>query len=322
LKALGQFYKRYRFILNSIFTLTLISLLVYYVYSHWEELQLISKIHWDIFILIFLSILLNSLINAGLSASFFRATGAPITFWESFGLSNVAGAVSLVIPQGTAIVKAIYLKQKYKLPYSKNPAIFMGLLVIALIVGAIILTISNLVIMASGNTVQPVIWIITAIGLCSSLIFIVNPKPPRFIKRMPGVLLTGLQGWNELRANPGLLIKASILQLLLFFVNGITLYLTYISLEIDISLFTSIGLMVLIFFSSIVSLTPANLGITEGIIGYFTELSGYPFAFGIASSGLIRATGLVVTLVLAPISWYFLFIHQGIKWKVPGRNVE
>jgi len=315
LKALGQFYKRYRFILNSIFSFALISLLVYYVYSHWEDLQSVSRIHWDVFILISFTIILNSLINAGLSASFFRATGAPITFLESFGLSNVAGAVSLVIPQGTVIVKAIYLKQKYKLPYSKNPAIFMGLLVIALIVGAIILTISNFIIIASGMTVQPVIWIITVIGLCSSLIFIINPRPPQKMKRIPGVILTCLQGWNELRSNPGLLAKASFLQLLLYIVNGITLYLTYTSLEIDISLFTSISLMVLIFFSAIVSLTPSNLGITEGIIGYFTQLSGYPFAIGIAASGLIRATGLLVTIVLAPISWYFLFIHQGIKWK-------
>lgn len=322
MNALRKFYSKYRLIISSILTLIIISILAYYVVIHWSELQVISRVHWDVFILMSITTVLNGLINAALSASFFRATGAPITFLESYGLSNIAGAISLVIPQGNVFTKAIYLKQKYKLPYSKNPAIFMGLLVIALIIGAAILTICNIAILVTGKVVQPVIWIVTAIGLCSSLVFIINPKLPRRIKRVPGVLLTGLQGWNELRSNPGLLIKASILQLLLYVVNGITLFLAYSSLEINSSLLISVSQMVLIFFSSIVAITPANLGVTEGIIGYFTQISGYPFAFGIAASGLIRATGLLVTLVLAPISWYFLFIHQGIMWKNPGNNLE
>ena len=58
---------------------------------------------------------------------------------------------------------------------------------------------------------------------------------------------------------------------------------------------------------------PGNFGIQEVICGYFLSLSGLSFVQGVAVSSLVRAVGLVITLALAPLSWYFLFFRERIK---------
>jgi uncharacterized membrane protein YbhN (UPF0104 family) len=293
---------------------TLVILLVWYLWSHWDELAELSTIRWQTVGLLVLVVLLGRFVAALQTAYIFRSIGSPIGIFESFALSSITGAVELFVPQATTVVKAVYLKQRYAVPYAKTPAIFVGRLVIFLGVGAILLIISNLVVLWSGASVPTPMWVL-AIGAIAATTILTLDLPTGLFPQTGRVgrwLNLMAEGWHSLRTNRRLLFQASTLQFLEMIIGGIAVAITYSSLGAPISPWTGVSMVVFAAFSDIITLTPGNLGIKEAVYGYLTMVSGFSFATGVAGAALLRAIGLLVTLVAAPISWYFLIVRGGV----------
>jgi hypothetical protein len=245
----------------------------------------------------------------------YQAAGAPIGNIESFRLTNVSAFFNLIFPQGGSLTKAIYLKQKYGIPYTKTSAIFLGLLLIYLDIGAAVMLVTNFATVLLGGTVPLVLWVIALIACASSLFFMFDfPKFSLFKLGKIGELISSFSdGWNSLRTNKSHLAKACIWQLVTFVCSGLWISTAYYSLGIKLNPLLGISLSVLITFSNILVLIPGNLGIQEAAYGYFTYLSGMMFSQGVVVSALARVVVLMVTLLLTPLSWYYLFYKQNIS---------
>ena len=120
-------------------------------------------------------------------------------------------------------------------------------------------------------------------------------------------------GWKSLRTNRSCLLNACIWQFIIFVSAGIWVSTAYYSLGIKINPLLGISLSVLISFTNILVIVPGNLGIQEAVYGYLTYLTGMSFAQGVVVSALVRVVLLLMTLLLTPVSWYYLFYKQNIN---------
>jgi uncharacterized membrane protein YbhN (UPF0104 family) len=277
---------------------------------------MLLQINWKILGLMVIFILFNIFASASENALLYRALGAPIGNIESFGLTNVSAFFNLLFPQGGTITKAIYLKRRYKIPYSKTPAMYLGLLVIYLIIGAGVILVTNIVTITMGGKVPLVLWIAVCCASASGILFMID-IPKRSLHRLGkiGTFLSNYSdGWKSLRTNKSCLIKASIWQLIIFICSGIWVSTAYYSLGIPINPLLGISLSVLISFTNILVIVPGNLGIQEAVYGYFTYLTGMSFAEGVVVSALVRVVLLSITICLTPLSWYFLFYKHKINF--------
>lgn len=292
----------------------------WYSYAHWVELMIITKTTWLTIAGLVIISFLNIMANAAQGVPIYRTLGAPMTIREAFHLSNVANAMGLIISQGVTIAKTAYLKVKYGIPISQAPAIFLGLLVVFFIIGAIMMTINMIGLWLQNLPVSAVYWLVLLGAVLSFLILRINlPRlalrclPERF-KKMVELFVSG---WKTIRADHKTLWTASLCQIGIFITAGLRILVAYHGVGMEISPATAISIAVFVAFSNLVVLTPANLGIQETVIGYLTWLSGYPFASGVAVSALIRAVDILMTMALAPIGWFILSRGQtfSLSWK-------
>jgi len=294
----------------------------YYSYLNLDSFYMLFKVDYRAFLVMLASALFFLYASAVQNAILIHAFGAPISNFESFGLTNVSSFFNLFLPQGATLTKAVYLKQKYGVPYSKSPALFLGLLIVFLIIGAGILFITNLSVLLMGNHVPTIFWVITFCALASGLLFGVEfPKESILRFGKIGQLMSNFSdGWKSLRMNTSCLVKACAWQVVIFLSSGIWVATAYYSLGIKINPLLGVSISLFASFVNLVVIIPGNFGVQEIVYGYFTILSGMLFSQGVVVSVLIRGIGLLVTLVLAPISWYFLFYNQGIRIETTDRG--
>ena len=307
-------YKKIKVIQTLLVIIVLVSA-GYYVYSHKKDFASLLEIDWLDFVALLVVIGLTSFFNASQNAVLIRSLGTPLSDLESFGLSNVSALVNFIVPQGITITKAVYLKQRYAVSYSKFTALFLGLLVIFLFVGSLLMAIANTTATILGILVPGILWIVCFLGCASSFLFFIDfPKKNfRSFGGLGKMLESFSEGWRLLRKDKSCLFKASLWQIAIFISSGIGITIAYHSINIDINPILGISLAVFISFSNLIVIIPGNFGIQESIFGYLSYLSGLLFVQGVVISTLMRTTSFIVTVVIAPFSWYFLIFRQKIK---------
>jgi uncharacterized membrane protein YbhN (UPF0104 family) len=301
--------------LRTLLTIVVFAIIGYYVYSNKNDFEVILKISKINFVSFTIFVFLSSFFNAAQNAVLIRSMGIPFSNLESYGLSNISALANLILPQGVTVTKAVYLKHRYAVSYSKFSALFLGLLVIFLLVGALLMALTNILATVQGIEVPGILWIGSVAGAASSLLFFFD-FPKRYFQKFGklGALVESFSdGWNQIRSNKSCLVKACLWQIAIFISSGIAITLAYRSIDITINPVLGISLSVFISFSNLVAIIPGNFGIQETVYGYLTYLSGLMFVQGVVVSTLTRVVGLLITLLIAPFSWYFLFFRHGIK---------
>src|SRR5215211_6935584 len=130
----------------------------YYVYSNKADFEVIFKVNGVDLACFSIFMILASFFNAAQNAVLIRSLGIPFSDLESFGLSNISALTNLIVPQGVTVTKAIYLKHRHGVSYSKFSALFLGLLVIFLLIGALLMATANALAVAQGIAVPEVLW--------------------------------------------------------------------------------------------------------------------------------------------------------------------
>lgn len=290
-------------------------IIVFYIYSNKSDFEVILNVNKSNLFYFSCFILLASFFNAAQNAVLVRSLGIPFSNLESFGLSNISALANLILPQGVTVTKAVYLKHRYAISYSKFSALFLGLLVVFLLVGSILMVMTNIIATIQGVEVPGILWVGSALGAASSLLFFFDFPKKHFEKfgKLGALFENFADGWSQIRSDKSCLIKACLWQIAIFISSGIAVTLAYRSIGIGINPLLGVSLAVFISFSNLVAIVPGNFGIQETVYGYLTYLTGLMFVQGVIISTLTRVVGLLITLLIAPFSWYFLFFRHGIK---------
>ena len=285
-----------------------------YVFLNWQEFAVIFSIHiWRVVILVGLAFI-HSFISAAQFASLYRALGVPMGIVESFFLSTLGGFFALVVPQATYLTKAVYLKQRYALPYSKTPAILLGSLAVFIIMGMAVIGLSLTILATTENIDSRLAWLAIPFSLGIVLLWRLHIPDHLLIRmgRAGNMLRLFLEGWSTLRQDRRCLVRISFYQFLMFVVSGMSFSVAFKSIGKDVSPLVGTVLAASTSFTNLISLTPANLGVQEAVVGYLAGLTGHAFVEGAVASMILRIIGLITILLVTPIAYYCLFWQRGI----------
>lgn len=294
----------------------LVGMVIWYATTHGSELIVLMNLYWWSATLLIGASVVHQLVTAAHFQVLYRTFGVEMKIVESFGLSAIARGLNYALPfRGGGAARVVYLKNKYGVPYSQGIALMLGSIVLGLFVGSVIMLVTNTITVSLGYRVPVVLWVgASTAGVPVGFFWVSIPE--KYTARwgkLGNMIRLFSRGWGILDADQKCLILAGFLQFLMFSISGIRIMLAYHALGIRLNPLVGVSIAVFTDFSRLVTITPSNLGIQEAVIGYLSRLSGVPFGHGVAAAVLMRAAVILIILVVAPISWYFLFFRKGIK---------
>ena len=247
-----------------------------------------------------------------------RFFGVRLTMLEWYGLPAVTTMGNYLTPaSGGLMVRAVYLKRRYGLTYPRFLALLSsGYLVNFLVISAVGVFIV-LVRHSQDSRVLPLALVFLAV-LAVILFLLHRPVPlPDGEGRVQRFLRDVTNGWPLMKSRTSLIGKLIVLSLVNILLGGGSLWLAFDALGQPVPGMDAILVSLLQAFSLLMSITPGNLGVQEGIVSLSSGLLGYGLGTGLLAALLVRAVTVLFILSQGPLFSYLLS-----KELVKSRNLD
>ncbi len=296
-----------------------ILLIIGYLYLNRAEFSKILMVKKGLLILLILAVATFNIINAIRFKFLYLLAGVRMEFLESFHLNIVATVMNYIMYASPGLlVRAIYLKRRQNLDYSKLVALMIGSLLLSTFVGGIVLAticISQKIFYNRGDLF---FLIISFVAIAH--VFILPIKAPVInLERFPKIKDLKekfFEAYESFSANGRTTFQIGVMQFILYLISGMSLYLSFLALGIDMGFLWPFAFGVFVSLVSVVYILPGNLGLQEALIGYFTHNFGGGFEAGLSAAILLRLVSLAFLFAVAPLSWISL-LKRGYK----GENI-
>ncbi|MFH1972229.1 MAG: lysylphosphatidylglycerol synthase transmembrane domain-containing protein [archaeon] len=271
----------------------------YIIYQNFAEFSKILDYPWIILILVLLSSI--GFFFNGMKIKFLvKNFGVDLGVMESYWLSVVTSLGNYLTPfRGGAALRAYYLKKKYQFSYIDFFVTMAGTYVIILFVTAI-LGLICLLVMYLLNIPTPKEFIILFLGILVLTILVLFVKIPHKINSSNFILRKiskVIKGWNLIKKDKKLILKVGLMDTFCYVIVILKVYILFEVLDQGISFISSTLLGLIHGISTLITITPAALGIREVAIAYSAELLGIGLNVGAVVSIIDRVI-LILTLLL------------------------
>lgn len=235
---------------------------------------------------------------------FFRVR---LTMLEWYGLPAVTTMGNCLTPaSGGLVARAVYLKQRYGLSYPR----FLALLSSGYLVNFLVISAVGVFIVlfrhSQDSRVLPLALFFLAV-LTVILFLLHRPIPlPEGDGRVRRFLRDVTSGWPLMKSSTSLIGKLIALSLVNILLGGGSLWLAFDALGYSVPGMDAILVSLLQAFSLLLSITPGNLGIQEGIVSLSSGLLGYGMGAGLLAALLVRAVTVLFILSHGPVFSYLL----------------
>lgn len=298
-----------RIVLQWLLLLLIAGAFFYIVFSRHELLNIVAGIEIeDIFFLAIISIcsiLSNSLTLKVVLNSF----NVFPSLKECFGISSVNSMGNYLFTWGGGTVgKALYLKKRHGFSYSSllssTAATYILDLLCASVLGMISLTLVGGLDKSWGRSLFAGFFFL---GILSVVLAMLPVSFTFFGERIGNVLREVAKGWRQIKGNRRLICKLVFLLLTNQLLNAAEIFVSYRAFSINVDMASSILMGVIASLSIVIKLTPANLGVQEGVIAFSSHMLGIGFGEGLLAAGLIRVVSLCVIFILGGFCSFFMF---------------
>ena len=297
-------------ILSILLTIIFIIFFAKYINSHLEDFKIIKNI--DSYIeIFFISIL--TLSTFYINGLFLKITlqrfGLDLKFIEYFSLSLISTFANIFIPlKGGAGIKAIYLKKKYNLNYSKFISSFAGNFILVISTNSVVMFLIMLILYFNSNILNiPIFLFFTLMMLVSSYIIISKKELQLPSNRFFNKIQSILDNWYVIKRSGNTIFKLYIISIINVIIIAILLFVEFKAFNLvdtngeTISIIKSSFLSLVRSISMLISLTPAALGIKEGLMMLVSGSVNINPSHSLAVSILERVVVFIELLILAPI---------------------
>lgn len=228
-----------------------------------------------------------------------------LKFKEWFGLTVVNTMISYYTPvRGGLFARAYYLKKKYDLSYSRYLALLGGSYIINFFIASFgTIFFSFLTGLHSNLWNQKIIGLGVGLlvgTLCLGIILFklcsqdVSFKPGR----IGNVLNNFIEGINLFRKYPKVVMKISVIQFCVIVIMGGKLYWSFKAVGKDVVFLDVLVVQSLVVFSMLISITPGNLGVKEGVIGLLATQLHVSFGDAVLAASVDRGISMFMTFLL------------------------
>lgn len=241
--------------------------------------------------------------------------GLVVPFREWFGLTVCNTMFSYYFPaKGGLAIRAVYLKQRYRFPYTSHVSLLVGAYLVCLILSAAL----GLFFLAVNYLFYEE-WFPKLFFLFLFL-FAATTGGAVVVSRLGGrnfhirhgkvneILMNFIKGMQYFRTNRKTVFKFGTFHLFSIFLLAVRLFLSFRALGLVVGPIKALIIQSLTGYSMVVSLTPGNLGIKEGIIAFSAGLMEISPDSAMLAAVLDRAVAIVVVFSLG-----LVFSHLLIK---------
>jgi uncharacterized protein (TIRG00374 family) len=278
----------------------------WYITAHLEEFKAIQHIQPKYLWPILICVLMQNAVNGYMNKEYVRYFDIELDFTEWFGLAIVGAMGNYLTPlRGGAAGRAIYLKKKHDLPYTR----FMTLFIASYLVIFFLTGVLGAITMMGVSQVQGFLqlfgfFVALSGGVLLFVLIFSRINLPQW--KIWAKVSEAMTGWKILSANKEILWRICAAVVVSYFLVAIQMYYAFLAFGFSISpiaawlvgLFSTLGLLI--------SITPGSLGIQEALVGLLAAFFGIGFNQGVIAQGLIRVVNIVIIFSLGPLYSYFL----------------
>jgi len=289
---------------NKIFILIFVCALVYLLAKP-EQFLILNNISVASFCFLVLLSYLVIFVNAWRFRYLCKIFDISLTFTEWFGLTVCTTMYNYFTPaSGGAVARAVYLKKKHDLSYSEYASLWASIYWVIFFISSTIAIVLGVVLYSPETKYYLLIIIFSSVLLLGTiasgliaLFFDLSriPLPGARLCNMASIFSRGIARFKK---NRSILLLVCIFCLGFIFLSAVKLYWAFESLGISVSLSKVILIQTFMSISLVISITPGNLGIREGIVGVFSGILGISVEQAIFGALLDRVVSLAVVFFL------------------------
>lgn len=282
-----------------------IAYIAYYFYINRDDFNIVFDIDPGVIICIVLLHLVYFVIHAfRFKIVIEKCSGASISYWHWFRVTMVGGFLNKIVPQSGNVYRGLQLKKIYNVSYTQFATGFLFFIWTDTFIN---ISIASILIIALGF--QMTIIGLSAGGLLPSLALFLLLAPilfnviikkrwilSKYFTQFYGKISELIKTTNIIIKDYKFNIKFILLGMLVFIPMCTRIYITFILLDIHLSLSILILFYTLIKISQLVNITPGNLGIQELALGYIAEQGGVGMDAGIVAAVILRMLAYIVQM--------------------------
>lgn len=250
--------------------------------------------------------LLFWVINGVINTVFYRGLDTPVTLNEGLGLAAVNTLANQLPFAGGLAAKGVYLKQRYRLTYSRylsaTAALYICFVAANGLLGLAVLAYRQ----QRGGDAPMALWL--GFGMMTAtLAALWLPLRPAWVPdrwQRRGAQLA--EGWHILGQNLSLTLQLTGLQIGLTAVFALRFWLAFGMLSQPVSFSDCLLFAAATVLSRLVSIAPGGLGVREGIVGAMAAALGFDVGVSVVAVGLERLVSTLVVLVIGIVYSYTL----------------
>jgi uncharacterized protein (TIRG00374 family) len=298
---------------NSFFFTILIAILLFICLNPqlFYSLKFVSIM--DLNFLIFFG-LLSIYINSSQFKYLTEVFDIKLQFKEWFGLAVANTMHNYYTPaRGGTVLKAFYLKKTHNLAYSKFISLTAGAYLLGFFLASLSAVFFILLSAVLYREFYETVFLISVGLVAGTLLAAFLSIRVRFswifkkIPRLYNFASNVEKGLFFFKKNKRLLLKVLIFKFLFIVIMAIKLYWAFKAIGVETNLVNILIVQSLVVFSMVLSITPGNLGVREGIIGLLASMLDIPLKQAVLGALVDRAVmmciviflGLIFTRILA-----------------------
>lgn len=236
-----------------------------------------------------------------------------IGYGESVGLTYVASLINLILPlQMGSMVKAVYLKKKFRLTYARFVSIISGTAVINLMITFVQIILCMIVVSFRMNASVIYIGLFSLIFIAMIICFAIAVKKQDFIIRIlpfKSISTPIMKGFFDLLSNKKAVILVTVNLLISAMLGGIRFFYIFKMLGFDGEMLDGMLYYGLYNASTIVPILPGNIGISEFFVGVMNEILGSAFGIGVTTVLINRVYYYIAAITGSLIAVFPLWIR-------------
>lgn len=300
-----NFLRKHKRSITNILTVIIVLLMGVYLYrnrevfTHLKDLEIQYLIY--IFIIQTIAISLIALTNKKV----IHVLKRNIPYKEAFLLQYSNSLLNKIVSEGGALFRGYFLKEVYKLPYTKYISTIAGLYIIGFLSNSLIGLVSlTYIYLTYGKINYWVLIFFLGILFFMMLLLVINPKlrnkkENRVIRWITSIL----DGWGEIKKSKKRLLVFILLSVFGLLTTSFQVILVYRGLGYNVGFFESLYMSSIAMIATFVNITPDSIGITEGVYMFSSDIIGLDSDIILLGSLIIRAIGLINTFALGGISY-------------------
>lgn len=238
--------------------------------------------------------------------------GVQLRFFEWFGLPFMTTMANYLTPlSGGMLARAAYLKRRHQLPYVQFLSLLSANYLIIFGASGIVGLITMFALPANAaNRLLLMVFFALISGAVVLLLLLPGVRlPGRW--RVIRLANRALDGWTAVTSDSRLLVQLFVYGFGSVLLNALAFWAAYRALQLTVSWQTAVLVSLSTIFSTLLTVTPGNLGVREAIIGLVSELAGVGVGEGLVVALLIRASTLLSAFTLGPLFSFMLTRQLG-----------